>query len=172
MAVYTKINKISLESFLSQYNLGSLISFEGILKGIENTNYKITTENGIYILTLLEKRVDANALPFFVNLQRHLSKYGFNCPIPIENKNNEIINLLSNKQSIIISFLDGYQVDNPEPIHCFQVGEMLSKIQKITKNFNLSRKNTLNLEKWKEIFQKCTKVSNNNYNNLIKIIKE
>ena len=38
MAVYTSINHYELEVFLEQYNLGKLITYDGILEGIENSN--------------------------------------------------------------------------------------------------------------------------------------
>ena len=50
MAVYTSINKSELNQFLENYDLGSLISYDGIVEGIENTNFKIITEKGNYIL--------------------------------------------------------------------------------------------------------------------------
>ena len=41
MAVFTKISKEEIEFFLKNYSIGNLISFEGIVKGTENTNFKI-----------------------------------------------------------------------------------------------------------------------------------
>tara|TARA_Y100000590_G_scaffold455547_1_gene604427 strand:+ start:7255 stop:8199 length:945 start_codon:yes stop_codon:yes gene_type:complete len=172
MAVYTKISKENLENFLSKYDLGSLIYYKGIIQGIENTNYKIITDKGTYILTLFEKRVKSKDLPFFINLQKHLSKCKFSCPIPIEDNNKKIINQILNKEAIIVSFLNGLQINKPKPIHCFQVGEMLSKIQKITKNFKLTRKNSLSIGEWKKIFQKCSNISSNKFDSLIATIKE
>ena len=65
MAVYSPINENELLSFLEQYDIGSLIKFEGILEGIENTNYKITTSQNDYILTIFEKRVASKRCTFF-----------------------------------------------------------------------------------------------------------
>ena len=67
MAVYTSVNQFELEDFLEQYNLGKLIFYDGILEGIENSNYKIITQEGNFILTLFEKRVDSKDIPFFMN---------------------------------------------------------------------------------------------------------
>ena len=55
MAVFTKISKSEIEFFLKDYAIGNLVSFEGIVKGTENTNYKVVTTKDNYILTLLEK---------------------------------------------------------------------------------------------------------------------
>ena len=77
MAVYTKISKENLISFLNNYEIGNLEDFEGILEGVENTNYKLTTTEGKFILTIFEKRVNQEELPFFVDLQKYLSSFWF-----------------------------------------------------------------------------------------------
>ena len=41
MAVYTSISKETLSSFIENYDIGLLENFEGILEGVENTNYKL-----------------------------------------------------------------------------------------------------------------------------------
>ena len=41
MAVYTSISKETLSSFIENYDIGLLKNFEGILEGVENTNYKL-----------------------------------------------------------------------------------------------------------------------------------
>ena len=88
MAVFTKISKEEIEFFLKNYSIGNLISFEGIVKGTENTNFKIITSKNKYILTILEKRVEPEDLPFFMSLQNELVEHGFKCPKPIKNNNN------------------------------------------------------------------------------------
>ena len=65
MAIYTKLDKEKISSILSNYKLGSIKKFEGIKEGIENTNYSLETEKGKYILTIYEKRVNKDDLPFF-----------------------------------------------------------------------------------------------------------
>ena len=167
MAVYTSVNKNELSKFFENYELGSLISYEGIVEGIENTNFKINTDKGSYILTIFEKRVNVEDVPFFMSLQKYLSEAGFACPLPIENKNKKIINKLSNKTAIIISFLEGKKVNEVKPIHCLQVGKMISNFQKITKNFSEKRRNGLHLNNWKLIFSKCLEVKDHNYIELI-----
>ncbi len=171
MAVYTSVKESEIELFLKQYNLGSLISYEGILEGIENTNYKINTNEGSFILTLFEKRVDPKDLPFFMSLQQHLSDNNFMCPIPIKNKDNNVVNTLCNKKAIIISFLEGKKIEQIKPEHCLQIGEMISNFQFLTKNFNHKRKNNLHINDWNKIFLKCLKVTDHKFLNLIDVVK-
>ena len=39
MAIYTKISKDDVVVIGKKFNLGKIVSFKGIKKGIENTNY-------------------------------------------------------------------------------------------------------------------------------------
>ena len=39
MSVYTTIEDDELRSFLSNYDVGQLVDYQGISDGIENTNY-------------------------------------------------------------------------------------------------------------------------------------
>ena len=68
MAIYTKISRNDIISIEQKFNLGKIISFKGIKKGIENTNYLIRTKNTKYILTIFEKEftedVNIKILPF------------------------------------------------------------------------------------------------------------
>ena len=170
MAVFTKIYKNDLENFLNCYSLGKLISFEGIVEGIENSNFKIITDQGKYILTIFEKRVNIADLPFFIDLLHHLSKNDFTCPIPMKNNGGEVINKLCNKSAVLMSFLEGRQILQPTPIHCKQVGKTIGKLFKINASFNQKRNNSLGLKKWKEIFYKCQNFKGSNFLNFIEPI--
>ena len=39
MAVYTKINQRDIDTINRKFNIEKILSFKGITKGIENTNY-------------------------------------------------------------------------------------------------------------------------------------
>ena len=74
MAVYTNVSQYDLRRFLSDFDIGDAISLHGITEGIENTNFRLRTTSGLYILTLYEKRVNPSDLPFFMTLMDHLAK--------------------------------------------------------------------------------------------------
>ena len=139
MAVYTSIEKDSLASLLTNYDIGDLKNFEGIVEGVENTNYKITTSKNIFILTIFEKRVNENELPFFIELQKHLSNKKIRCPEPIADKNNQFINKINNKNCVIMSFLEWKKIEQPTEEHCKQIGLELAKIHQNTKDFRCGR---------------------------------
>ena len=119
MAVYTLVHKMELKELIKNYDFGQLLSFEGIQQGVENSNYKLITEKGPYILTIYEKRVNPKDLPYFINLMSFLFKKDIPCPEPIIDKKGEIFHKICNKNSSIVSFLKGKEITNIESSHCF-----------------------------------------------------
>ena len=65
MAVYTKINQSDIDIINNKFNIEKILSFQGITKGIENTNYILKSKNKKFILTIFEKRVLPKEIPFF-----------------------------------------------------------------------------------------------------------
>tara|TARA_Y100000590_G_C15678470_1_gene998883 strand:+ start:684 stop:1700 length:1017 start_codon:yes stop_codon:yes gene_type:complete len=162
MAVYTELSNSDIEIFLKDYDLGKLIKFIPIIEGVENTNYKIITSKRIFILTIFEERVSENDLPFFIELQHHLSKKNIKCPQPIANKSKSYINTIKNKKCVLMSFLDGKKLKDPKNLHCYQLGHEISKMHMYTKDFSLNRNNNLNHLSWKNLYEKCKKLSSFN----------
>src|SRR6476469_23752 len=86
MAVYTDVSADDLTDFLSEYDLGELLSYKGIAEGVENSNFLVHTTRGHYILTLYEKRVAPEDLPLFLALMEHLAARGITCPQQVKKR--------------------------------------------------------------------------------------
>ena len=170
MAVFTKLEKNEIEDFLKDYSIGNLISFEGIIKGTENTNYKIITSKNKYILTILEKRVQPEDLPFFMDLQNELAAHGFDCPLPVKNNKKSIINKLKDKNAVIITFLQGENLTNVMPEHCHELGLKIAQFTNITKNLNLSRPNSVGYKTWVSIYENFKNIDNESYKEYFQIL--
>jgi len=153
MAVYTKINKKLLESFLENFEIGKLLSYEEVKEGVENSNYKLIMSTETYILTIFEKRVDKKELPFFIRLQKFLVEKNFKCPKPVSNKKGNYINQIKNKACVINTFLKGKKADSITENHCQQLGQQLALLHANTFNFKLSRKNSLSQKHWINLFE-------------------
>ena len=172
MAVFTKLEKNEIEDFLKDYSIGNLISFEGIIKGTENTNYKIITSKNKYILTILEKRVQPEDLPFFMDLQNELAAHGFDCPLPVKNNKKSIINKLKDKNAVIITFLQGENLTNVMPEHCHELGLKIAQFTNITKNLNLSRQNSVGYKTWVSIYENFKNINNESYQEYFQILSK
>ncbi len=154
MAVYTEVNDDELTRFIAGYGLGRLLSYKGIAEGVENTNYMVTTERGPFILTLYEKRVDPQDLPFFIGLMEHLAAAGVTCPLPVRDAEGRHLNQLSGRHAALVTFLDGVWPRKPKVQHCRELGAALAKMHLAGEGFSLTRRNALGLAGWRPLFAK------------------
>ncbi len=152
MGVFTQVTVEELTEFLAGYNLGTLHNFKGIAEGVQNSNFLIQTDKGQYILTLYEKLVEAQDLPFFLGLMEHLAQNGINCPLPIKNKKGVALNRLAGRDAVIVSFLEGLSISKITPGFCRQIGKGLAQLHKAGEGFSLSRKNGMLFEGWDDLF--------------------
>ena len=98
MAVHTELSEANINKILKNYQLGELLKFTGIKEGIENTNYLLRTKDKDYIITIFEKRVDIKQIPFYFEVMTNSHFKGIHCPVPIKDKNGELINKVKNKK--------------------------------------------------------------------------
>ena len=162
MAVYTKLNKSEIEEIITLYKLKNLESFAPIEEGIENTNYVIIANKKKYILTIFEKRVKEQDLPFFCELISLLNKSGFKCPLPLLNLENSPISTFKKKKLTILTFISGKSKENLSNENCEDIGKEAAKLHLLTSNFKIHRKNALSIESWRNMFEnikdKCIKI--------------
>ncbi|MFK3778074.1 homoserine kinase [Agrobacterium sp. NPDC089420] len=154
MAVYTDITEDDLRNFLTQYDTGSLTSYKGIAEGVENSNFLLHTTQEPLILTLYEKRVEKNDLPFFLGLMQHLAAEGLSCPLPLPRRDGELLGELSGRPAALISFLEGMWLRKPEARHCREVGKALAAMHLAGEGFEIRRPNALSVEGWKVLWDK------------------
>lgn len=152
MAVYTDVSESELEAFLESYAIGQLLSYKGIAEGTENSNFLLHTSSGAYILTLYERRVDKDDLPFFLGLMEHLAKKDISCPLPVRRSDGEVIGTLAGRSAAIITFLEGMWMRRPTAIHCREVGKALAGLHLAGADFQLSRANALDMAGWRKLW--------------------
>ena len=154
MAVYTEVSDEELARFLALYNLGALLSCKGIAEGVENTNFLIHTQKGPHILTLYEKRVERQDLPFFLGLMEHLAAKGLSCPTPVRDRAGRHLNELAGKPAAIVTFLEGVWPRRPRAEHCLAVGGALAELHLAGQGFAITRANALGLKGWRPLFER------------------
>lgn len=152
MAVYTDITEAELREFLEPYDLGELLSYRGIAEGVENSNFLLHTSNGHYILTLYEKRVERNDLPFFLGLMEHLAQKGLNCPLPVHRRDGVVLGEVAGRPAAVITFLEGMWPRRPTAQHCRAVGAAAAQLHLAGRDFTHSRKNALSVDGWRPLW--------------------
>ena len=147
MAVYTKINNKDILILSKNYSIDKIIKFEGIKKGIENTNYLLETNEKKLILTIFEKRVQKKDLPFFMSLMEKLNEKKIICPKPLKNDKGRHLYKIKKKTACIVTFLEGVDKTNLNYKNCFDVGKNIAKFHKITTKLKLFRQNSMSVNK-------------------------
>ena len=154
MAVYTEVNDEELATFIASYDLGELLSFKGIAEGVENTNYIVHTTRGPFILTLYEKRVAHDDLPFFLELMEHLASRGVSCPTPVRDSEGRNLRQIAGRAAALVTFLEGFWVRRPTPLHCAAVGHALAEMHLGGEDFPSKRANALGLAGWRPLYER------------------
>ena len=169
MAVYTKINKKDIFYINKKFNIEKIISFKGIKQGIENTNYLLISKNKKFILTIFEKRVLKNEIPFFMKLMDKLNYSKINCPKPLRTINGNYLIKLKNKTACIVSFLEGKDKEKLNPKNCFEIGKIIARMHLVTKKMKIYRKNSMGIKNLDPLL-KSIKFKSNKSNNLKKFL--
>lgn len=154
MAVYTRIEDDDLEAFVAKFDIGGVLSCDGIAQGIENSNFLLETGAGKFILTLYEKRVRKVDLPFYLGLMNHLSGKGFPCPVPVADRKGDILHALSGRPAAIVTFLDGDwpRESDVTAAHCRDVGGAVARLHLAAADFPGHRPNDLSVSGWRPLY--------------------
>ncbi len=155
MAVYTEIGDEELRAFTALYDIGEVLSCKGIAEGVENSNFLLTTERSNFILTLYEKRVAREDLPFFIALMDHLAHQGVPSPTPVRARDTEALRELCGRPAAIVTFLNGMWPRRIEPFHCAAVGGALARLHLASESFRMVRPNDLAVAGWRRLYEAC-----------------
>lgn len=160
MAVYTHVPAEALGPFLAGYDCGTLVSAKGIAEGVENSNYLVETtgqdgKGHRYILTLYEKRVDPDDLPFFIDLLDHLGARGCKVPRFIPDRAGRRMQQLCGRPACLIEFLTGVSVTEPTPAQARAAGKAMAEMHVAVRDFGESRPNSLGIATWAPLAAAC-----------------
>ncbi|MFN3827937.1 MAG: homoserine kinase [Micavibrio sp.] len=156
MAVFTPLDSSQMQAVLALYDVGDYQGHEGILEGVENTNFKVSTTQGQYILTLFESRTNVADLPFFFAYTDHLVQKGISCPGPLTNCASQRQTDVSGRKAALFPFLSGKSlpVSALQDHHAYEVGQITARMHKAVADFKGQRENPLSLAGWQKLADK------------------
>ncbi len=149
MAVFTDLAPEEIPALLDQYRLGPLLDLQGIATGIENSNFFLTTPDGRFVLTVFE-RLNAEQLPFYLGLMRHLARRGLPVPDPLDTNSGALFTTVRGKPAAIVSRLPGRAVEIPSQAQCALVGEFLARMHLQSRDYPAFQPNLRGVGWWKE----------------------
>ena len=155
MAVYTHLGAEELAKLIGHYDVGDLVSAKGIAEGVSNSNWLIETSRARFILTMYERRIELDDLPYFLGLLDHLSAKG--CPVPrtIHDKDGAAFRTEQGKAVALIEFLPGVSPAQPTPDQARAVGEVLAQMHLASGDFGLQRANTMSFSDNLAVLKQC-----------------
>lgn len=163
MSVYTSVSTDELKTFLTQFDAGTLVDFQGISAGIENTNYFVDTSAGRFVLTIFES-LSMQELPYFLNLMAFLAEHDIPSAHPVASDDNKYLLELQGKPAALVKRLRGHEVTSPEPVHARQLGAELARLHKAGTGFSEHRANGRGPHWWRETTTKLeSKVQTDDY---------
>lgn len=154
MSVYTSVTAAQLTPFLKRYVVGELIDYSGIENGIENSNYRLHTTQGHFILTLYEE-LDERQIQAVFSLLQQLSAQGLAVPSPQQDRQACLLNHLNGKPAAIFKQLPGQSVLNPTSEHCHRIGQQLAGLHLCSGQSDYNHENPKNLAGCRKLFESC-----------------
>lgn len=157
MAVYTHLSLSGTQEWLTHnYEIGNCKALQPIAEGVENSNYFLTTSEGRYVLTIYEKRMRPEDVPFFLELMRHLAAQRIPCPLPVKRRDGALVSELEGKPAAIISFLPGRSIRRPAPHHLTALGRQVAQLHLAGSHLPQRRDNDLSLPSWQQLYEKLS----------------
>ena len=160
MAVYTHLGAEELAELIAHYDVGRLVSAKGIAEGVSNSNWLIETSGGRedtkrFILTMYERRIETEDLPFFLGLLDHLAAR--ECPVPrtIHDRTGAAFRMVGDKAVALIEYLPGVSVDHPTAGQARAVGEALARMHLSSADFDKTRSNGLDISMSLHTLETC-----------------
>jgi homoserine kinase type II len=151
MAVYTEVSFDELEVLLAAYDVGRPTAFKGIAEGVENSNFFLATERGAFVLTLYEKRVREEDLPYFLGLLEHLRAKDIRCPLPVRLRDGRLWTTVRRRPAALLTFLNGLSLMRPGGEHCAAAAAACAELHAAGADFPITRANALGPSGWRRL---------------------
>lgn len=155
MAVFTPVTTRDAEAFLRGYDLGALIELAPIAEGVENSNFRLETEAGRYVLTLFEGRTDAAALPFCLGLTAHLAKVGRPAAEPVADRAGDWVGTLNGRPAAIVKWVEGAWLRQPSDADQAKAGEELARLHLAAADYAGRRGNPVGPDACRALLDRC-----------------
>lgn len=151
MAVFTPVSDGEAAGFLDGYDLGGLVALTPIAEGVENTNYRLETDRGLFVLTLFEGRTEASALPFCLGLTDHLAAAGLPAARPMADEDGGWIGRLNARPAAIVEWRSGVWLRDPDTLALKQAGALLARMHLAAADYPGRRDNPVGPLAWRDL---------------------
>ena len=129
MARYTTLSPTELTRIVAQYPIGTSLKLEEIPGGFGNSNFKLTTTDGEFLLKICDEK-DSVELNMQIALLQHLRQHAYPTAYPILTTDQKPLIHETFGSVMLYPFLQGEE-PLPSPNILAQLGEALAKLHRI-----------------------------------------
>ena len=155
MAVFTPVSDDQARAFVALYpDAGEIRALHAIAEGVENTNYRLETSAGRFVLTLFEGRTDEASLPFCLGLTAHLAERGFPAARPLRDRTGQWIGQLNGRAAAIVEWLEGAWLRQPSLEEVSRAGAALAGLHLKAADYPTRRANPVGPAAWAALLER------------------
>lgn len=129
MARYTTLSPTELTHIVAQYPIGTPLKLEEIPGGFGNSNFKLTTTDGEFLLKICDEK-DSVELNMQITLMEHLRQHAYPTAYPILTTEQKPLIHETFGSVMLYPFLQGEE-PLPSPNILAKLGEALAKLHRI-----------------------------------------
>ena len=126
MARYTALSPSELARIVAQYPIGMPLELEEVPGGFGNSNFKLTTTDGEFLLKICDEKEPAE-LKMQISLLQHLCEYAYPTVYPILTRDQKPLTHETVGSVMLYPFLQGEQPQS-SPNTLARLGEALAKL--------------------------------------------
>ena len=157
MAVFTPVEEADAEPFIRRFGAGQLRALTPIAEGIQNTNYRVDTDQGRFVLTLFEARTEVASLPFCLDLTDHLASRSLPTARPLRDAEGRTTAYLCDRPAAVLEWLGGTWKREPSLADHAAAGEMLARLHLAAADFDGVRPNPVGPAARRDLFEACVR---------------
>lgn len=132
MAEKTRFSIKTLQTLLSSYGVGKVISQKGFEEGADQTNILVETSSGKYAFRYYEKR-PKNYVLFEISLLEYLTSKAYPCPTPIKRTDDAPCGEYRGKPFALFEFLEGSHSYRPDDY--LQIAKIYGKLHTLSRGY-------------------------------------
>jgi len=130
MALYTSLRNSEIKKLIAQYAVGDVFDYSIIEGGAANSSYKVTTNNGKFILTISDEKT-CDEIKNLASLLMHLEQLNFPSTRIVHSKKRELLTCHLRIPVILKKYIEGKVFSELDLNMQFQLGQVMAGLHEI-----------------------------------------
>lgn len=130
MVKYTHLSLEDVQKLAAPYGLDTIKQYKLLSGGSSNTNYRFTTDEGRFVLTICEQKQEKEVMDL-VHLLDHLNSNGFATSVVLQGLDGQWLSSCQGKPIMIKKYLEGKIVEDLSDALLELIGRQVGKLHQV-----------------------------------------